>query len=246
MTTLPLSGKVALVTGAGVRVGQAIAVALARAGSDVAVHYRSSSGPAEELAERIRGGGRRAVTVAGDLALPPDCRRVVRACLDGLGAIDLLIHSAANFHRRSFEETDETLWDSSMDVNARAALLLAREAAPMLRKRRGRIVLVSDRMATHPPRHYLAHAVSKAAVEGLVRALAVELAPEVTVNGIAPGAVLVPEGTPPEVADGWARQVPLQRLGDPEDVANAVLFLCAGPSYLTGQILAVDGGQGLR
>jgi pteridine reductase len=246
MSALPLSGKIALVTGAGVRVGQSVAWALARAGADVAVHYRSSSGPAAELAERIRGEGRRAVTVAGDLALPQDCRRVVRGCLDGLGAIDLLIHSAANFHRGSLAETDDTLWDSAMNVNARAGFLLAREAAPMLRERRGRIVLLSDSMATHPPRHYLAHAVSKAAVEGLVRALAVELAPEVSVNGVAPGAVLVPEGTPSEVAERWARRVPLQRLGDPEDVASAVLFLCAGPSYVTGQILAVDGGQGLR
>jgi len=115
----------------------------------------------------------------------------------------------------------------------------------MLRQRRGRVVLISDMMASHPQRNYLAHSVSKAAVEGLVRALAVELAPEVTVNGIAPGAVLVPEGTPPDVAARWASAVPLQRLGQPEDVARTVVFLCAGPSYVTGQILQVDGGQGL-
>ena len=245
MSPLALAGKTALVTGAGVRVGQSVAWALARAGADVAVHYRASAGPAEELADRIRAEGRRAVTVDGDLALPHDCRRVVRGCLDGLGAIDLLIHSAANFHRRSLAETDELLWDSALNVNARAGFLLAREAAPMLRERRGRVVLLSDRMATHPAPNYLAHSVSKAAVEGLVRALAVELAPEVSVNGIAPGAVLVPEGTTPEVAARWARKVPLGRLGDPDDVASAVLFFCAGPAYVTGQILAVDGGQGL-
>jgi len=245
MTELPLSGRAALVTGAGVRVGSAIGWALAENGADVAVHYRSSSGGAEDLADRIRGAGRRAVTIGGDLSLESDCRRIVRACVDGLGSIDLLVHSAANFHKASLSETDAALWDSAMNVNARAAFLLAREAAPMLRERLGRIVLISDLMATHPQRHYLAHAVSKAAVEGLVRALAVELAPEISVNGVAPGAVLVPEGTSPQAAARWARQTPLERLGDPEDVARTVVFLCAGPSYLTGQVIAVDGGQGL-
>jgi pteridine reductase len=163
-----------------------------------------------------------------------------------LGGLDLLVHSAANFHRAAFEETDEGLWDSAMNVNARAAFLLAREAAATLRQRHGRIVLMSDRMARHPQRSYLAHAVSKAAVEGLVRALAVELAPEVLVNGIAPGAVLVPEGTTPEQRERWAKATPLGRLGNADDVAKTVLFLCAGPDYLTGQIIAVDGGQGLR
>lgn len=240
-----LAGKSALVTGAGVRVGRAIAQELAAAGTNVAVHYRSSQGPAEELAQALRLIGRRAVCVGGDLAIPEDCRRIIRQAVGQLGGIDLLVHSAANFHRAPLEETDETLWDSAMNVNARAAFLLAREAAPTLRQRRGRVVLVSDRMALHPPRHYLAHSVSKAAVEGLVRALAVELAPEVSVNGVAPGAVLVPEGTTPEQAVRWAGKTLLQRLGDPEDVARTVLFLCAGPAFITGQIIAVDGGQGI-
>ncbi len=246
MSAAPLAGKVAIVTGAGVRVGQAIAWALAEAGADVAVHYRSSSAPAEELAGRIQAEGRRAMTIGADLALPEDCRRVVQRCLDALGAIDLLVHSASNFHRASLAETDEATWGSAMNVNARAGFLLAREAAPTLRERRGRIVLMSDLMATHPQRNYLAHSVSKAAVEGLVRALAVELAPEVLVNGIAPGAVLVPEGTSADQAERWAQKTPLQRLGDPEDVARTVVFLCAGPSYVTGQIIRVDGGQGLQ
>jgi len=246
MQPLPLVGKVALVTGAGVRVGRAIARALSQAGADLAIHFRESAGPATELAAELRKDGRRATTVRGDLASPADCRTVVRDVIAMLGGLDLLVHSAANFHRASLEETDEELWDDAMNVNARAGFLLAREAAPTLRQRRGRIVLMADRMARHPQRHYLAHSVSKAAVEGLVRALAVELAPDVLVNGIAPGAVLVPEGTSSEQAERWARQTPLGRLGEPEDVAATVLFLCAGPSYVTGQILDIDGGQGLR
>ncbi len=240
-----LEGKVALVTGAAVRVGKAISLALANAGADVAVHYLSSAARAEETVRAIRAMGRRALAIRADLARPEECRRAVEEAANGLGPLDLLVHSAANFYRASLAETDESLWDSAMNVNARAGFLLAREAAPMLASRRGRVVLVSDFLARDPARNSLAHSVSKAAVEGLVRALAVELAPEVSVNGVAPGTVLVPEGTSPEETDKLARRVPLKRNGDPEDVARAVLFLCSGPSFITGQVLAVDGGKSL-
>jgi pteridine reductase len=240
-----LSGKTALVTGAAVRVGRAIALRLAEAGADVALHYRGSAREAEEAAARVRGLGRRAVVLQGDLALPEDCRRVVREALAGLAGLDLLVHSASTFHRASLEETDESLWDSAMNVNARAGYLLAREAAPALRARRGRVVLISDFLALDPAKNYLAHSVSKAAVEGLVRALAVELAPEVCVNGVAPGTVLPPEGTTAEEAERLARRVPLRRNGEPEDVAGTILFLCAGPSFLTGQVIRVDGGKSI-
>lgn len=241
----PLAGKSALVTGAAVRVGRAIASALAGAGADVAIHYRSSKSSAEKVAQEIRAVGRRAAAFAADLARPEECRGLIAKVLDELGALDFLVHSAATFHRVSLEETSEELWDSAMNVNARAGFLLAREASPVLRRRRGRVVLISDFLARDPARNYLAHSVSKAAVEGLVRALAVELAPEVSVNGVAPGTVLVPEGTTEEEAEKLARRVPLKRNGDPEDVAKTVLFLCAGPAFLTGQVIAVDGGKSL-
>lgn len=246
MTAAPLGGKAALVTGGGVRVGRAIALALGRAGADVAVHYRGSAAEAEDVAAEIRAGGRRATPLQADLGAPEDCRRLVRAAVSALGGLDVLVHSAANFHRAPLSETDENLWDDAMNVNARSGLLLAREAAGTLKERRGRIVLVSDALATAPVRGYVAHAVSKAAVEGLVRALAIELAPEVSVNGVAPGTVLVPVGTPDDVAARWASEIPLRRVGAPGDVADAVLFLCAGPAFVTGQILHVDGGASLR
>jgi pteridine reductase len=243
MADFSLAGKTALVTGAGVRVGRAIARMLARSGANVAVHYRSSRLEAEDVVAEIRSLGRRSAAVRADLASPEDCRRLVRETLSALGGLDLLVHSASNFHRAALEDTGEDLWDSAMDVSARAGFLLVREAAATLKARRGRVVLLSDFLARAPARNYLAHAVSKAAVEGLVRALAVELAPEVSVNGVSPGTVLVPDGTSPEEAEKLARRVPLKRNGHPDDVAQTVLFLCAGPAFITGQVIAVDGGK---
>jgi pteridine reductase len=245
MSDGPLSGRIALVTGAGVRVGRAIALALGGAGADVAVHYNASDGPAEETAAGLRALGRRATTHRADLSDPDACGGLVRSVIAGLGGLDVFVHSAASFHRAALADTGAELWDDAMNLNARSGMLIAREAAPVLRERRGRIVLVTDLLAIQPARHYLAHSVSKAAAEGLVRALAVELAPEVSVNGVAPGTVLVPHGTSPEQEERWARRAPLRRNGDPEDVARAVLFLCAGPAFVTGQILRVDGGKSL-
>ena len=245
MTAGLLEGRTALVTGAGVRVGRAIALALGGAGADVAVHYNASAGPAGETASAVRALGRRASTLGADLSDPAACAGLVREAIASLGSLDLLVHSAGNFHRAALFDTDAALWDDAMNVNARAAMLLAREAAPMLRERKGRVVLVTDLLAVQPVRHYLAHCVSKSAEEGLVRALAVEFAPEVSVNGVAPGTVLVPEGTTREQEERWARKTPLRRNGDPSDVAQAVLFLCTGPAFVTGQILRVDGGKSL-
>lgn len=245
METQPLAGKTALVTGAAVRVGRAIALKLAEAGADVAVHYGTSAASAEATAAEIRRLGRRAETVGARLERGAECRGLVERVIELFGRLDVLVHSASNFHRATLAETDEALWASSMDVNARAGFLLSRAAAGELTARKGRIVLISDFLARDPARHYLAHSVSKAAVEGLVRALAVELAPDVLVNGVAPGNVLVPEGTSPEEAARWASKVPVKRIGEPRDVAEAVLFLCAGPSFMTGHVLRVDGGKDL-
>ncbi|MEO8430067.1 MAG: SDR family oxidoreductase [Acidobacteriota bacterium] len=240
-----LEGRAALVTGAGIRVGRAIALALAEAGADVAVHYFSSEAPARETCDRIRALGRRTVPVRADLSDAEACAASVSAAVEAFGRLDLLVHSAATFHRASVADTTPAIWDSAMAVSARAGFFLARAAAPHLKVREGRIVLISDFLAVRPAAAYVAHGASKAAVEGLVRGLAVELAPEISVNGVSPGTVLVPEGTTPDEAARWARAVPARRNGEPEDVARAVVFLCAGPSYITGQILRVDGGKTL-
>lgn len=236
----------ALVTGAAIRLGRVIALALARAGADVAVHFRSSRDDARRVVGEIESLGRRGAAIAADLSDADACRDLVAQTLASLGTIDWLVHSASTFRRAPLSETSDSIWDDAFRVNVRAGFLLVREAAPVLAKRAGRVVLISDMIAHHPAKGFVAHAASKAAVEGLVRALAVELAPQVSVNGVAPGAVLVPEGTTPEQAAAYARRVPAQRIGEPEDVARTVVFLCTGPSFLTGQIIRVDGGESLR
>jgi len=245
MDSSETSAPVALVTGAGVRVGRAIALCLARSGADIAIHYKTSKAPADEVKAEVERIGRRAAGLDADLSSPDDCRRLVQRVISTFGGVDWLIHSASVFHRKPLSETTDAIWDESFAVNARAGFLLAREAAPVLAQRRGRIVLISDLMARHPQKAYVAHSVSKSAVEGLVRALAVALAPDVSVNGVAPGAVLVPDGTSPEESARFAKRVPLGRIGNPDDVARTVLFLCTGPSFITGQIVAADGGQSL-
>ena len=173
-------------------------------------------------------------SLSADLAVPDECRRLVRSAIEHLGTIDFLVHSASNFRRSPLSKTTSDLWDDAIHVNVRAGFLLAREAAPILSRRSGRIVLISDLMAHHPARSYLAHSVSKAAVEGLVRALAVELAPGVSVNGVAPGTVMVPQGTSIDQAARYARKTLLGRNGDPDDIARTVLFLCSGPRCAAG------------
>jgi NAD(P)-dependent dehydrogenase (short-subunit alcohol dehydrogenase family) len=242
------SATVALVTGAGVRVGRAIALALADAGSDVAVHYRGSTAEAREVVRRIRALGRRSEAFRADLADPAACRALPARAEEALGGIDFLVHSAANFHRAPFESTDVAVWQSALDVNARAAFLLAQAAAPSLRARRGRIVLISDLLAVRPVRRYLAHSVSKAAVEGLVRALAVELAPRgVRVVSVAPTFVATDLTAPfladPEFRDDVMRRIPLGRLATVDQVAAAVVYAASpAAASTTGCSLRVDGG----
>jgi len=152
MPDFSLAGKTALITGAGVRVGRAIALMLARSGADVAVHYRSSRPEAEEVARAIRSLGRRSSALGAELSSPDECRRLVRETLSALGGLDLLVHSASSFHRAALEDTGEDVWDAAMDVNARAGFLLVREAAATLKARRGRVVFISDFLARAPAR----------------------------------------------------------------------------------------------
>jgi pteridine reductase len=237
-----LQGKRALVTGAGKRLGQAIAVRLARAGMDVAVHYSSSRDGAEHTAERVRAEGRRALVLGADLNHRDQARALVAEAVAGLGGLDLFVGSAANFERIPFDQVDDAAVDRALALNLSANLALSQAAAPALRQSRGSIVLVTCSSATTPFKNYLPYVVSKGAVKHLMKTLALELAPEIRVNAVAPGTVLPPDDLSETSLRSLAESVPLRRLGSAEDVANAVVFL-AESGYVTGEEIHVDGGR---
>jgi pteridine reductase len=237
--------KVVLVTGGAVRLGRAIALELAGAGFDIALHYHSSPAEAEKTSRGILLTGARVETFRADLSRPPEARHLVARVLARMGRLDGLVGSAANFLHVPFEKTDARVWSRAMDLNARANFLLARQAARELRRRRGRIVLVSDLAARRAWRGYAAHVVSKAALEAVVRVLARELAPEVSVNGVAPGTILPPDRMAAAKVKRLVSEIPLGRIGTPEELAQTVRFFCEGPAFVTGQVLTVDGGRSL-
>ncbi len=240
-----MTGRVALVTGGAVRLGRAIALERAHAGCDVAVHYHGSRKEADETVALIRKRGRRAAAIRADLSRPAQCERLVERAIRLLGRLDILIGSAANFIRIPFSETDAATWDAALDLNARANFLLARAAEAELRRRRGRIVLISDLAAQRAWKSYAAHSISKAAVEAVVRVLARQLAPEVSVNGVAPGTILPPVSMAKAAVAKLVSEIPLRRCGTPEEIAATVAFFCDGPGFVTGQVLTADGGRSL-
>lgn len=234
--------RVALVTGGAVRLGRAISVGLAEAGYDICFSYMSSRKPALEVQSEITGLDRRCEMVQADLSEPSGSEDAVEAARRAFGRIDLLVNSAASFHPRPLLEVDADAWDETMHLNARAPHLVVRAAADLLRATRGSVVNITDLSAFQPWTAYPDHSVAKAALTHLTRVQARALAPEVRVNGVAPGAVLPPEEWPEERRQALADATPLKRVGSPEDVVGAVLFF-AQASFVTGQILAVDGGR---
>ncbi|MFL5384304.1 MAG: SDR family NAD(P)-dependent oxidoreductase [Longimicrobiaceae bacterium] len=237
--------KVALVTGGAVRVGRAISLALAGEGMRLVVHYNSSSDAAEELCREIRDGGGEAVAIGGDLARAEEVRRVAGEAEGAFGGVDVLVNNASVFPSERLEETDEALWDHTLAVNLRAPFFLIRHLAPTLRARRGVVINLCDLAGLQAWGAYAAHGISKAALAHLTRVAARSLAPEVRVAGIAPGAVLPPGSMTEEELNALARSTPLRRLGSPDDVVAALLYLLRA-DYVTGEVMVVDGGRMLR
>ena len=234
-----------MVTGGAVRVGRAISLALAGEGMRLVVHYNSSSDAAEALCEEIRQGGGQAVAIGGDLARGDEVRRVAGEAEGAFGGVDVLVNNASVFPSERLEQTDEALWDHTLAVNLRAPFFLIKHLAPTLRARRGVVVNLCDLAGLQAWGAYAAHGISKAALAHLTRVAARSLAPEVRVSGIAPGAVLPPESMTEEELQGLARSTPLRRLGSPDDVVGALLYLLRA-DFVTGEVMVVDGGRMLR
>ncbi|HEX2877513.1 MAG TPA: SDR family oxidoreductase [Polyangiaceae bacterium] len=237
-----LRGKRALVTGGGQRVGQAIALALGAEGMHVAVHYRESRDGAEHTAALIRESGGSAVVLQADLAEREQARGLVDRAVGELGGLDVLVPSAANFERIALADVDDAAWDRSLDLNLASPFALVQRAVPALRASHGSVTFISCSSASVPMRHYLPYVVSKGAVKHLMKTLALELAPEVRVNAVAPGTVMPPAAYDAAAIERLARAIPLARVGSPEDIARAVVFLSRSP-FVTGHELAVDGGR---
>jgi pteridine reductase len=243
---MELRGKVALVTGAGRRLGQAMARALAGRGMTLAIHYHASAEGATQLRTEIVEAGGRATCFQADLTDAHAARALPEQVVRQLGRLDVLVNSAAVMDRLKLEDTTPEQWDAIVDLNLRSVFFCAQGAAPALRATRGKMINMADLAGLEPWPGFAAHSISKAGVVMLTKVLALSLAPDVTVNAIAPGAVLVPEDYPEEERERLARTTPLKRLGDPSDVVSALLYLLEGGDFVTGQVLVVDGGRFIR
>ena len=242
---MDLKGKVALVTGAGRRVGRALALALGRRGATVAVHYGSSANEAADVAREITALGAAADTFGADLTFPTAPQELVDRVLQRLGALHVLVNSAAIMERTPLGEVSVEQWDRIFALNLRAPFLLSQAAAPALRDARGTIVNIADLAAYETWPAYIPHGLTKSGVVHMTRALARVLAPEVRVNAIAPGTVLLPDDWRQADEERLNRTTPLGRQGSPDDVAAAMLFLIDA-GYVTGETIIVDGGRHVR
>ncbi len=242
---MELTGRVALVTGAGRRLGAAIAVGLARAGCDIAVHHHASAAGAEETLRAVRDAGRRGERFPGDLREAGVAKALPDRVVETFGRLDIVINSAAVIARADFADITPEAWHETMALNLSAAFFVSQGAAPHLRARRGKIVNLADVAAFEVWPAYLPLNISKAAVVMLTQGLARVLAPDITVNAVAPGAILPPDDWPDSARAHLIDTTPLRRLGRPDDIVQAVRFLLES-DYVTGVVLPVDGGRLIR
>lgn len=240
----PLQGKVALVTGGARRIGRAIALAFAAAGAEVALTCRESEAAAQEVAGLVRARGLRCIVWRGDLRRAAAAAELVAAVMAEFGCLDVLVNNAGKYETAEFAHLSDAGWEAMLATNLTAPFRLSREALPHLRAAGGRIINLSSigaRRAFPTHAHYCA---AKAGLDHLTRAMARALAPEVQVNAIAPGLIAFEaELTPWEAR--MRDRTPLQRTGTGEDVAEAAVYLAACQAFLTGQVIAVDGGLAL-
>jgi len=239
-----LAGRVALVTGAGKRLGRAVALRLASEGADVAVHYGKSEAEAREVVTAVQKMGREAAAFSAELTDVPAIQKLVNDAAARFGRLDILVNSAANFLETKFGQTTEETWDASLNTNLRAPFFCAQAAAPHLAKGgHGVIINFADIGGIMGWREYLPHSLAKSGVILMTRILAKELAPKVRVNAIAPGTITM-EGDPPEWQEDFIHRAPLRRSGRPDEIGDAVMYLI-GAEFVTGQCLVVDGGRTL-
>ena len=239
----PLAGKSVLVTGAAKRIGRAIALTMAEAGAQVAITYLGSQVEAENTVRDLAAFDVEALAIRCDLRDPEDIRQAVTAVLDEFGQLDVLVNNAGAFASAALEDIGAAQWDEMFATNTRAPFLVAQAAYPHLKQARGRIINIGSLGGIHPWATHGHYCTSKAALHMLSQTMAKAWAPEISVNCVAPGMIV--QGEVGAEYEHFARKTPMQRNGAPGDVAEASLFFATGPHFITGQLLAVDGGLGL-
>lgn len=242
-----LTGQWALITGAGKRIGAAIASRLHRAGANVAIHYFSSSASADALAAELNAARRQsALTLQADLRNVDEITTLVERMVARTGSLGVLVNNASTFYPTPLGSVTDAAWHDLIDSNLKAPLFLSQAALPYLREARGVIVNIVDVHAQRPLRDHVVYGAAKAGLAMLTRSLAKDLGPAIRVNGVSPGAILWPEaGVSESMQRSIIKEIALKRQGRPEDIAGAVLFLVRDAPYVTGQILAVDGGRSI-
>ncbi|MGA7157522.1 MAG: SDR family NAD(P)-dependent oxidoreductase [Acidobacteriaceae bacterium] len=243
MNARPLAGRRALVTGGAKRIGRALAMALAEAGADVAITYRGSQLQAQDTVLALQAFGGKALALQCDIRDEGSVRDAVEAAAAQMGGLDLLVNNAGAFETVALEKISVAEWDAMFEVNTRGPFLVAKAAHPHLKAARGRVVNIGSLGGLHPWATHGHYCTSKAALHMLSYTMAKAWAPEISVNCVAPGMIVMGEVNP--AYDEFARKTPMQRNGRAEDVAAAVMFFATGPHFITGQLMAVDGGLGL-
>ena len=243
---MELDGKVAIVTGGAVRLGKALALALAEQGVRLAIHYGSSAGPAERVVAEIKAMGSDALGIQADLSVPGQTRFIIERAAAHLGQVDILVNSAAIFEPGNWDDTTESNWDRHFAINLKSPFFLSQAfAAQVGQERAGHIVNIADWRGIRPGTDHVAYTLTKAALVAMTQILAQALAPNIQVNAIAPGMILPPPGKDQAYLERRAREIPAQRIGSPEDVARALIFLLRS-DFVTGELIFVTGGQHLQ
>ncbi|MBZ5703900.1 MAG: SDR family oxidoreductase [Acidobacteriia bacterium] len=244
-TNRPLNGKTVLITGAARRLGRASALALARAGADVAITFRNSAREAQHTVIDLSSFGVRAVALRCDITDQKSVRRTLKEAVKELGGLDILVNNAANYETAEFEKITLRQWDAIFASNTRGPFLVSQEALKYLRERRGKIINMGSLGGLRPWASHAHYCCSKAAVHMLTKVMAKALAPEIAVNCVAPGMIDLGDKAAAAFMKRMSKLTPARRNGTGEEVADAVLFFATAPHFITGQILAVDGGLGL-
>jgi NAD(P)-dependent dehydrogenase (short-subunit alcohol dehydrogenase family) len=238
-----LEGKTVLVTGAAKRIGRAMALALAERGANVAITYLGSQPEAEETIRALAAHDVDALAVRCDLRDPESIQQTMTSVIEEFGQLDLLVNNAGVFESEALENISVEQWDAMFATNTRAPFLMAKAAHPYLRATKGRIINIGSLGGLHPWATHAHYCTSKAALHMLSKTMAKAWAPEISVNCIAPGMIV--QGEVDEAYEQFARKTPMQRNGTSHDVASAAIFFATAPHFITGQLLAVDGGLGL-